>query len=126
VIAIEAAMGAVRRRKRNFIMATIGSFKKAGNEYKGSIITLSVQAKNVRIVPETNATSEKAPTHRLYAGEVEIGAAWTNPATDDRKASLSVKLDDPSFTAPVHAMLFEGQNGDFDLVWSRPAKRRGA
>jgi uncharacterized protein (DUF736 family) len=106
-------------------MATIGNFKKTGNEYKGSIITLSVQAKNVRIVPEANATSEKAPSHRVYVGEAEVGAAWSNPATNDRKASLSVKLDDPSFTAPAHAVLFEGQDGDFDLVWSRPAKRRG-
>ena len=106
-------------------MATIGTFKKSGGEYKGSIITLSVQAKTVRIVPETNTTSEKAPSHRVFVGEAEVGAAWTNPATGDRKASLSVKLDDPSFVAPVHAVLLEGQNGDFDLVWTRPAKRRG-
>jgi uncharacterized protein (DUF736 family) len=105
-------------------MATIGNFKKAGNEYKGMIITLSVQAKNVRIVPETDVTSEKAPSHRVYVGEAEVGAAWTNLATSERKASLSVKLDDPSFTAPVHAVLFEGQDGDFDLIWTRPAKRR--
>ena len=35
-------------------MATIGTFKKTGsNEFTGEIVTLSVQAKNVRIVPET-------------------------------------------------------------------------
>src|SRR5260370_15536147 len=34
-------------------MATIGSFKKSGNEFQGEIVTLSVQAKGVRIVPET-------------------------------------------------------------------------
>ncbi|SKA24987.1 hypothetical protein SAMN05428963_109164, partial [Consotaella salsifontis] len=34
-------------------MATIGTFKKTGdNEFTGAIVTLSVQAKNVRIVPE--------------------------------------------------------------------------
>ena len=36
-------------------MANIGSFKKSGNDYTGSITTLSVQAKNVRIVPEVFA-----------------------------------------------------------------------
>ncbi|MEQ8164955.1 MAG: DUF736 family protein, partial [Alphaproteobacteria bacterium] len=39
-------------------MATIGTFKKSGNEYTGEIVTLNVQAKNVRIVPDTNQTSE--------------------------------------------------------------------
>ena len=34
-------------------MATIGTFKKTGNnEFNGEIVTLSVQTKNVRIVPE--------------------------------------------------------------------------
>jgi uncharacterized protein (DUF736 family) len=33
-------------------MATIGTFKKTGsNEFTGEIVTLSLQAKNVRIVP---------------------------------------------------------------------------
>ena len=33
-------------------MASIGTFKKTGNEFQGQIMTLSVQAKGVRIVPE--------------------------------------------------------------------------
>ncbi|TIW38292.1 MAG: DUF736 domain-containing protein, partial [Mesorhizobium sp.] len=33
-------------------MATIGTFKKSGNEFTGEIVTLSLQTKNVRIVPE--------------------------------------------------------------------------
>ncbi|NIJ60176.1 uncharacterized protein (DUF736 family) [Pseudochelatococcus lubricantis] len=40
-------------------MATIGSFKKAGNgEFIGEIFTLSVQAKGVRIVPETRGANK--------------------------------------------------------------------
>ena len=38
-------------------MASIGSFKKVGNEFQGEIVTLSVQTKNVRIVPETDRKS---------------------------------------------------------------------
>ena len=34
-------------------MATIGSFKKVGNDFQGEIITLSLQAKGVRIVAES-------------------------------------------------------------------------
>lgn len=107
-------------------MATIGTFTKTGDEFKGSITTLSVQAKNVRLVPETNSSAEKAPSHRLYVGDAEIGAAWRNAPNGDRRPTYSVKLDDPSFTAPVHALLVERQDGGFDLIWSRPAKRRSA
>jgi uncharacterized protein (DUF736 family) len=42
-------------------MATIGTFKKSGTELQGEIVTLSVQTKNVRIVPEPNRASENAP-----------------------------------------------------------------
>ncbi len=105
-------------------MATIGSFTKTGNEFKGSIITLSVQAKNVRFIPEENATNDKAPSHRLFAGEAEIGAACVNAGNGDKRPSYSVKLDDPSFTAPVYATLIEREDGQFALIWSRPNGRR--
>jgi uncharacterized protein (DUF736 family) len=29
-----------------------------------------------------------------------------------------VKLDDPSFTAPIYANLFEGDDGEGALIWS--------
>ncbi|WP_291712595.1 DUF736 family protein, partial [Bradyrhizobium sp.] len=41
-------------------MANIGSFKKVGNDFQGQIVTLSLQAKGVRIVAETSRTSENA------------------------------------------------------------------
>jgi uncharacterized protein (DUF736 family) len=53
-------------------MATIGTFKKTGsNEFTGEIVTLSVQAKNVRIVPETSRSGENSPSHRVYVGRVD-------------------------------------------------------
>ena len=53
-------------------MATIGSFKKTGsNEFNGEIVTLSVQAKNVPIVPETSRSGENSPSHRVYCGRVD-------------------------------------------------------
>ena len=52
-------------------MANIGSFKKVGNDFQGQIITLSLQAKGVRIVAETSRTSENAPSHRIYLGKVD-------------------------------------------------------
>ena len=52
-------------------MATIGTFKKSGNEFLGEIVTFSVQAKNVRIVPETNRSGENAPSHRVFVGRAD-------------------------------------------------------
>ena len=41
-------------------MATIGTFKKTGsNEFTGDIVTLSVQAKGVRIIPDLRATRDR-------------------------------------------------------------------
>lgn len=102
-------------------MARIGSFKKVSGEYRGQIVTLSVQAKSVRIAPE-DSPNANAPSHRVFVGEVEVGAAWSKKTQDDRPY-LSVKLDDPSFTAPIFAQLFEGEGDDYDLVWNRQTRR---
>ncbi|VFU10174.1 DUF736 domain-containing protein [Methylocella tundrae] len=106
-------------------MATIGTFKKTGsNEFTGEIVTLSVQAKNVRIVPETNRSSDNSPSHRVYVGRVEIGAAWAKRSNEGRDY-LGLKLDDPSFTAPIFANLFDDEEGEgYSLIWSRPNGRR--
>ena len=91
-------------------MATIGTFKKTSSgEFVGDIITLSVQAKGVRIVPDDNPPSESAPSHRVMVGKAEIGAAWAKQSNEGR-AYLGLKLDDPSFTAPIYANLFDDKN----------------
>jgi uncharacterized protein (DUF736 family) len=90
-------------------MANIGSFKKSGQEFQGEIVTLSLQTKGVRIVPETDRTNDNAPSHRVYVGRAEIGAAWSKRSTEGRDY-LSVKLDDPSFNAPIYANLFDDED----------------
>jgi uncharacterized protein (DUF736 family) len=103
-------------------MANIGSFKKAGNDFQGEIMTLSLQAKNVRIVSEDNRSNDNAPSHRVYVGRAEIGAAWSKRSEEGREY-LSLKLDDPSFNAPIYANLFGDENGEgYSLIWSRPRK----
>lgn len=106
-------------------MATIGTFKKTGsNEFTGEIVTLSVQAKNVRIVPEATRSGDNSPSHRVYVGRVEIGAAWAKRSNEGRDY-LGLKLDDPSFTAPIFANMFDDEDGEgFSLIWSRPNGRR--
>ena len=99
-------------------MATIGSFKKVGSELQGEIVTLSVQTKGVRVVPEPNRGNDNAPSHRVFVGRAEIGAAWSKRSSEGRDY-LSLKLDDPSFTAPIYANLFEDEDGEgYSLIWS--------
>jgi uncharacterized protein (DUF736 family) len=106
-------------------MATIGTFKKSGNEFTGEIVTLSVQARNVRIVPEANRSGDNAPSHRVFVGRAEIGAAWSKTSNEGRDY-LGLKLDDPSFNAPIYANLFDDEDGEgFSLIWSRPSRRNG-
>src|SRR4051812_29339188 len=103
-------------------MANIGSFKKVGDQYQGEIVTLSVRASGVRIVPEDNRSNENAPTHRVYVGRAEIGAAWSKRSEEGRDY-FSLKLDDPSFNAPIYANLFDDEGGEgYTLLWSRPRK----
>ena len=92
-------------------MANIGTFKKSGQEFQGEIRTLSVQAKGVRIVSETNRANDNAPSHRVFVGRAEIGAAWSKRSNEGRDY-LSVKLDDPSFNAPIYANLFDDEDAE--------------
>ena len=99
-------------------MAVIGKFQSAGAEIVGEIYTINVQLQNVRLVREENPTNDEAPSHRIYAGRAEIGAAWSKTSRDNR-AYLSLKLDDPSFSAPIFASLFQDEPGEYSLVWTR-------
>ena len=125
-IAIEVAWCGLGNEERRLKMATIGTFKKTNaNEFTGEIVTLSVQAKGVRIVPDTRASGENAPSHRVVVGKAEIGAAWSKRSNEGRDY-LGLKLDDPSFTAPIYANLFADEEGEgHSLIWSRPSRRNG-
>jgi len=70
---------------------------------------------NVGILP--NAGPD-APAYRVFAGKFELGAGWEK-TSDSGRDYLSIKLDDPSFLAPVYANLIEMKDGTFNLLWSR-------
>lgn len=98
-------------------MPQIGTFARGeGGEFHGTIrtIALSIEA----VIRPSEKETEKAPDYRLFAGAIEFGAAWRKTSRDAR-AYLSVKIDDPSFPAPIYASLIEGENGEQRLIWSR-------
>ena len=97
-------------------MATIGTFTAQGDGYTGSIKTLTLNVKAAVLRPNEKS-DDKAPDYRIFAGQTEFGAAWKKTSKEDR-AYLSVKLDDPSFPAPIYASLVDADEG-YSLIWSR-------
>lgn len=118
-------MVAGSKTEKEIEMANIGTFTKTAKGYTGEIVTMSVQQKKVRIEAETDVQNDKAPTHRVFVGRAEIGAGWAKRSGEGRDY-LSLKLDDPSFAAPIYANLFDDEDGEaFSLIWSRPSRRNG-
>lgn len=98
-------------------MATIGTFTRTGDTFTGSVKTLSINAKAT--IKASDKASDKAPDYRIFSGSIEFGAAWKKTSGEGREY-LSVKLDDPSFPAPIYGTLVEGEEpGSFSLIWSR-------
>ena len=98
-------------------MATIGTFTKSGDgSYAGSIKTLSLNVKQAQLRP-SETDNDKAPDFRIFSGQTEFGAAWKKTSRENRDY-LSVKLDDPSFPAPIYASLVDADEG-YSLIWSR-------
>jgi uncharacterized protein (DUF736 family) len=98
-------------------MATIGTFTKSGDDFTGSVktLTLNVNAKIVLAEKE----NEKAPDYRIFSGTTEFGAAWKRTSGAGREY-LSVKLDDPSLPKPIYASLVAVESGEgYCLIWSR-------
>jgi uncharacterized protein (DUF736 family) len=116
-IAIKIAMIAGLEQQQEITMAQIGTFTRAEDgSYTGTIKTLSLNIK-ARFLPAELSENEKAPSLRVMAGNVEIGAAWQRTSKDNT-VYHSVKLDDPSFPAPIYANLATVDEG-YALVWSR-------
>ncbi|MCO8017927.1 DUF736 domain-containing protein [Brevundimonas diminuta] len=97
-------------------MAAIGMFTAQGDGYTGSITTLTLNVRSASLRPNEKA-DEKAPDYRIFAAQTEFGAAWKKTSRENREY-LSVKLDDPSFPAPIYASLVEVEGGH-SLIWSR-------
>ncbi len=90
-------------------MATIGTFKKSGEEYTGIFETLTI------------------PDYRVFQKNPhfnsEIGAGWKKSARDGSEY-LSVSLDDPSFADKINCRLIgTGPENNYTLCWDRQRAR---
>jgi len=99
-------------------MAQIGAFTRNDDgSFTGVIRTLNINTK-ATIKPAAK-DNERSPDYRVAAGGVELGAGWSKAAKDTGAEYISIKLDDPSFNAPVYATLVQGEKDDHKLIWSR-------
>jgi len=98
-------------------MTIIGTFTRNEDGFAGTITTLTLKAKaNIKPVEKS---SEQAPDYRVYSAGVEIGAAWSMTSKANRRY-LSVKIEDPSFAAPISCRLvFADDENNAQLVWNR-------
>lgn len=102
-------------------MAVIGTFIPAKDGgWIGTIRTLTIDAK-VRLIPNDDRTSKKAPAFRVFVGSSQIGYAWEAKTRGlSPKDYLRVKLDDPMLTEPINAAMFASESGDAArMLWSR-------
>jgi uncharacterized protein (DUF736 family) len=99
-------------------MAIIGSFTDSDDGFVGSIKTLTLNIK-ARFV-ETEKENDKAPDYIILSGVIQCGAGWKKIGRDTNREYVSVKLDDPSFPAPIYASLIQVEGEEsYTLIWSR-------
>lgn len=110
-------------------MVQIGLFTRVPGGFAGRLRTLSLDVE-LTFVSAENAGAENAPDYRIHLGDgdagLEIGAGWTR--TGERAGEyVFVALDDPAFTQPIRATLFQAGRGgrEWQLVWNRATKRQG-
>jgi uncharacterized protein (DUF736 family) len=113
-------LGGLQTPKENNTMAIIGTFTREQNVFTGLIRTLTFTA-SVSIEPASHKRGEKSPDYRVNvqsSGPGEIGAAWTR--SGDGQEYLSLRIDDPSFPAPLDCRLVKtGAEHGYSLIWER-------
>ncbi len=104
-------------------MGVLGTFKQSKQGgWEGTIRTLTIERK-VRLIPNDNRRTDRAPDFLLMMGWTRIGEAWESKSrADPPREYLRVEFDDPVFDAPRTAALFADQDGlTAELVWNRPS-----
>ena len=99
-------------------MAVIGTFTPAKDGgWVGTIRTLTINAK-VRLVPNDDRTSKKAPAYRVFVGTSKVGEVWESKTSGLKPRDyLRVKLDDPMWPTPITAALFSSNEGSSAQLW---------
>jgi uncharacterized protein (DUF736 family) len=109
-------------------MPQIGTFTRTANGYSGQLKTLTLDLE-LTLAATDDGEAANLPDYRIHLGSddegPEVGAAWKR--TGEKAGDyLSLLIDDPIFTHPIRANLFQSdaKGKSFHLLWTRPSKRK--
>ena len=106
----------------------IGSIaKSATGHLVGKVSTLAVElVVALRPVHSQNPNAPKFEVMALSAARawVRVGALFELASKESGLIFLNGKIEDPSFAQPLYVSLFQQQDGSYNVVWSRPTRRR--
>lgn len=111
-------------------MSLIGQFTRDDSGFIGHLETLLLH-QDIIIIPADHSDAENAPDFRVHVFDsmhneprAEIGAGWRR---NGEKAGeyVSLQLDDPTFSQPIRANLFQSADDkvSWGLHWNRPPRR---
>ncbi|WNO53628.1 DUF736 domain-containing protein [Stakelama saccharophila] len=103
-------------------MPAIGYVTRSDNgSFKGQLKTLSIRAE-INIVANAAKRNDAQPDHRVYSGDVEIGAGWMRHSETSGRNYLSLSLAAPEFgPRRLYANLGRviGKDDDrFAIIWN--------
>ena len=107
----------------------IGSIKQNdGGVFVGRISTLTVAI--TIALREVRSANPKAPKYEVLAlnsasrSWVQVGALFELASNSTGETFLNGKIDDPSLAQPLYVSAFRQDDGSYNVVWSRPTRRR--
>lgn len=98
----------------------VGIFRLVGDEIRGELRTLTITTELVFVLV-CGSRRSTAPSHVVVANGVEVGTAW--PGGGQAGVGLKVRIDDPTFPAPLVGTLSRLNDESFVLIWRRPSWR---
>jgi uncharacterized protein (DUF736 family) len=107
----------------------IGSFaRNATGHIVGKVSTLTVDL-NIGLKPirSDNPNAPKFEILALSAARqwVRVGAFFEVTSRERGIVFLQGTIEDPSFAQPLYVTAFRQDDGSYNVVWSRPTRRRG-
>ncbi len=101
----------------------------ASGTYTGKISTLTVAIViALRTVQSANPRAPKFEILALSAARqwVQVGALFELSSNSTGETFLNGKIEDPSLDKPLYISAFRQEDGSYNIVWSRPTRRRDA
>jgi uncharacterized protein (DUF736 family) len=87
--------------------------------WTGAVLLLTAHTK-IKLVPNDNPASPRAPAFRVFAGDAELGAAWKNQTNEtEAREYLGCEVELPGLRDPISFAIFlSDDKAKARAVWS--------